>query len=136
MSLQNQCAQLDTANRAWQTFYDQQINSLKETFKNHVQLSDDPNFEQIIQSVVAQLGKYHRERECHCYCLSHEHLESNETDQLRKQLTELQETNNLLIDTNQNLTYRLNQTERPSSPFISQENLRQTRRTPIQDVRF
>lgn len=54
---------------------------------------------------------------------------------MKKRLNELQETNNLLIDTNQNLTYRLNQMERPSSPFISQDHLKQVRRTPIQDVR-
>ena len=50
-------------------------------------------------------------------------------------MNELQEANNLLMNNNQNLSHRLNQLERPSSPFTSQQNLKQVRRTPIQDVR-
>jgi hypothetical protein len=38
------------------------------------------------------------------------------------------------MNNNQNLTYRLNQFERPSSPFVSQENFKQIHRTPIQEV--
>ena len=63
-----------------------------------------------------------------------QNLDSNESVPLKQQISELQETNNLLMNTNQNLTYRLNQMERSSSPFVSQDNYKQARRTPIQDV--
>jgi FtsZ-binding cell division protein ZapB len=53
---------------------------------------------------------------------------------LKQQVNELQEANNLLMNNNQILTHRLNQLERPSSPFASQQNLKQVRRTPIQEV--
>ncbi len=59
-------------------------------------------------------------------------LITNENEQLKQQLNELQETNDLLMNNNQNLKYQL---ERPSSPFVSQENFKQIRRTPIQEVR-
>jgi regulator of replication initiation timing len=58
-------------------------------------------------------------------------LISNENEQLKQQFNELQETNDLLMNNNQNLKYQL---ERPSSPFVSQENFKQIRRTPTQEV--
>ncbi len=55
--LQNQYTQLDNANRAWQIFYDNQIDLLKTKFQDYIQLDDNPNFEQIIQLIVTKLGK-------------------------------------------------------------------------------
>ena len=63
-------------------------------------------------------------------------LLSNENEQLKQQLNEIEENNHLLMNNNQNLTNRLYQYERPSSPFVSQDNFKQIRRTPIQDVCF
>lgn len=57
--LQNQCAQLDNANRAWQQFYDNQLDFLREQLKDHIHFEEDSDFNQIIQNVVAQLKKPH-----------------------------------------------------------------------------
>jgi hypothetical protein len=54
--LQSQCTQLDNANRAWQTFYDNQIDLLKTKFQDYIQFDDNLNFEQIIELIVAELG--------------------------------------------------------------------------------
>ncbi len=55
--LQNQYAQLENANRAWQTFYDNQIDLLKNKFQDYIQFDDNPDFEQIIQLIATELGK-------------------------------------------------------------------------------
>ncbi len=54
--LQSQCTQLDSANRAWQTFYDNQIDLLKTKFREYIQFDDNLNFEQIIELIVTELG--------------------------------------------------------------------------------
>ena len=38
--LQGQCTQLESANQAWQTFYEDQIDLLKEKFQNHIQFDE------------------------------------------------------------------------------------------------
>lgn len=57
VDLQNQCTQLDTANRAWQIFYGNQINLLKDKFKDFIQFDDNLNFEDIIQLIASELEK-------------------------------------------------------------------------------
>ena len=47
---------LETANQAWQQFYDNQIDFLKEKLQNSIPLDDNLSFEQIIQLIVTQLG--------------------------------------------------------------------------------
>ncbi len=54
--LQSQCTQLDNANRAWQTFYDNQIDLLKTKFEDYIQFDDNISFEQIIELIVTELG--------------------------------------------------------------------------------
>ena len=54
--LQGQCTQLESANQAWQTFYEDQIDLLKEKFQNHIQFDENPDFEQIIQLIATALG--------------------------------------------------------------------------------
>ena len=57
--LQNQCAQLDDANRAWQQFYDNQLDFLREQLKDYIHFEADSTFNQIIQTIVVQLQKTH-----------------------------------------------------------------------------
>ncbi|CAF3904832.1 unnamed protein product, partial [Rotaria sp. Silwood1] len=52
MVLQNQCTELDAANRAWQLFFDNQINLLKDRLKDYIHFDNNENFDQIIQLIV------------------------------------------------------------------------------------
>ncbi|CAF1375878.1 unnamed protein product, partial [Rotaria sordida] len=52
--LQNQCTELDAANRAWQLFYDNQIDLLKDKLKDYINFNHNENFDQIIQLIVVQ----------------------------------------------------------------------------------
>ncbi len=55
--LQNQCTQFDNANRAWQQFYDNQLNFLKNQFKDYLDFDKDLNFDQIIRTIATELEK-------------------------------------------------------------------------------
>lgn len=52
--LQNQCTQLDNANKAWQIFYQNQIDLIKNQFKDYFNLNDIYDFNQIIQIILKQ----------------------------------------------------------------------------------
>ena len=54
--LQTQCTQLDTANQAWQQFYDNQLNFLRNQFKDYLDLEKDTNFDQIIRKIATELS--------------------------------------------------------------------------------
>ena len=61
VALQSHCTELDTANRAWELFYKDQINLLKDTLKDYVNFDDDSQgFDQIIQLVVEQFQEEER----------------------------------------------------------------------------
>ncbi|CAF2189339.1 unnamed protein product, partial [Rotaria magnacalcarata] len=53
-ALQNQCTQLDIANRAWQLFYDNQIALLKDKFNDYINIDNNQSFDQIIQLIATQ----------------------------------------------------------------------------------
>jgi len=58
--LQNQCTQLDQANRAWQLFYENQIDLIRNQFKDYLDFDKNLDFNQIIQIIVSEfheLGK-------------------------------------------------------------------------------
>jgi chromosome segregation ATPase len=67
-------------------------------------------------------------------------LLSNENEQFKQQYEELQQKNDVLINTNHDLTNRLNDLERQPSPFEFRDTSKQmfqkqtTRRTPIEEV--
>ncbi|CAF1419944.1 unnamed protein product, partial [Adineta steineri] len=52
--LKNQCTQLDIANRSWQLFYDNQIELLKNKFKNYFDFDQNNNFDQIIDIIAKE----------------------------------------------------------------------------------
>jgi len=55
--LQNQCTQLDNANRAWQQFYDNQMEMIKNQFKDYLDFDKNLNFDQIIQMIASEFQK-------------------------------------------------------------------------------
>ncbi|CAF1495089.1 unnamed protein product, partial [Rotaria sp. Silwood1] len=55
--LENQCIQLDNANRAWQQFYDNQIDLLKNKFKDHLDFHKNLDFDQILQIIATKLDE-------------------------------------------------------------------------------
>ncbi|CAF3466351.1 unnamed protein product [Rotaria sp. Silwood2] len=55
--LENQYTQLDNANRAWQQFYDNQIDLLKNKFKDYLDFDENLNFDQIIQIIATKLDE-------------------------------------------------------------------------------
>jgi len=52
--LQNQCTQLDIANRAWQLFYDNQMDLLTNKFKDYFNFDNNDNFDQIIEMIATE----------------------------------------------------------------------------------
>lgn len=50
--LQNQCTELDNANRAWQSFYDQQIEIVKNKLQEYISFTDNSTFDEMIQLIV------------------------------------------------------------------------------------
>ncbi|CAF4949422.1 unnamed protein product, partial [Rotaria sp. Silwood1] len=52
MVLQNQCTELDAANRAWQLFFDNQTNLLKDSLKDYIHFDNNENFDQISQLII------------------------------------------------------------------------------------
>ncbi|CAF1445601.1 unnamed protein product, partial [Rotaria sp. Silwood1] len=192
MVLQNQCTELDAANRAWQLFFDNQINLLKDRLKDYIHFDNNENFDQIIQLIVIkfqqqkqfnenisldttkddldllkkQINNYQDneqslneqilslEEECqkleqqlkeNQYSIdslkTNLQLTLNENEQLKQQYDELQQKNNILINMNHNLINQLNEYERQSSHFDSQDTSKQMiqkeiRHTPIQEVQI
>jgi hypothetical protein len=61
--LQNQCAQLDMANRAWQLFYDNQMELLRTKFQNSLLFDQNDNFEQIIETIAQKLDRQRQTEE-------------------------------------------------------------------------
>lgn len=55
--LENQCTQLYNANQAWQQFYANQIDLLRCKFGDYIDLENNLDFEQIIESLAAKLGQ-------------------------------------------------------------------------------
>ncbi|CAF3430630.1 unnamed protein product, partial [Rotaria sp. Silwood2] len=55
--LENQYTQLDNANRAWQQFYDNQIDLLKNKFKDYLVFDENLNFDQIIQIIATKFDE-------------------------------------------------------------------------------
>ena len=53
--LQSQFAQLDSANRAWQQFFDDQQFLLKKSFEKYLDLDENSSFEDILRRIVEQL---------------------------------------------------------------------------------
>lgn len=58
--LQSQCTQLDTANRAWQQFYDNQLNLIRDQLKDYVEFDPKSDFTQMIQTIASQLQTNHQ----------------------------------------------------------------------------
>lgn len=58
--MQSQCEQLDTANRAWQQFYDNQLNLIRDPLKDYVEFDPKSDFTQMIQTIAAQLQTNHQ----------------------------------------------------------------------------
>lgn len=52
--LQNQCTQLDIANRTWQLFYDNQMNLLKNKFKDYFEFDNNDTFDQMIDMIATE----------------------------------------------------------------------------------
>ncbi|CAF1066100.1 unnamed protein product [Adineta ricciae] len=50
--LQNQCTELDNANRAWQSFYDQQIEIVKNKLQEYISFTENSTFDEMIQLIV------------------------------------------------------------------------------------
>jgi hypothetical protein len=61
--LQNQCTQLDNANQAWQQFYANQMDLLKNKFKDYLDFGDDSNFDHIIQMIATELEQKYQLKE-------------------------------------------------------------------------
>ncbi|CAF1477950.1 unnamed protein product, partial [Rotaria sordida] len=55
--LENQYIQLDNANQAWQQFYDNQIDLLKNKFKDYFDFDKNLNFDQIIQIIATKFDE-------------------------------------------------------------------------------
>ena len=53
--LKTQCTELDNANRAWQQFYQNQIDLLKNQLKDYLDFDQNLNFDQIIQIIAVEL---------------------------------------------------------------------------------
>ncbi len=134
--------------------YDNQINLLKDKFQNYIQFDNNLNFEEIVELIHTQLNNLQENEQVlnqqihtlqnECQTLEQElkdsqyridllknnfELISNENEQLKQNFNELQDKNDLLMNNYQNLTNQ-------SSPFVYQDNLKQTRRAPIQEVRL
>ena len=58
--MQSQCEQLDTANQAWQQFYDNQLNLIRDQLKDHVEFDPKSDFTQMIQTIASQLETNHQ----------------------------------------------------------------------------
>ncbi len=52
--LQNQCTQLDNANRAWKQFYDNQMDLIKNKFQDYLDFDENLNFDQIFQIIATE----------------------------------------------------------------------------------
>ena len=48
---------MNTANQAWQQFFDNQLNFLRDQFKDYLDLDKDTNFDQIIRKIATELEK-------------------------------------------------------------------------------
>ncbi|CAF0953552.1 unnamed protein product [Adineta ricciae] len=62
-ALQNQCTQLDAANRAWQLFYDNQMDLLRNKFQDSFNFDQNENFEQIIEIIVEKLDQERQKKD-------------------------------------------------------------------------
>lgn len=54
--LTNQCAQLDEANRAWQSFHQTQLDNFTNAMQHHLPLDQPSSFEQAAQQILQQIG--------------------------------------------------------------------------------
>lgn len=52
--LKNQYTQLDNANRSWQQFYENQIDLIKNQFKDYIDFGQNLDFNQIIQTIATE----------------------------------------------------------------------------------
>ena len=55
--LTNQCAQLDQANQAWQTFQQTQLDNFKNALQSHFPIDQSASFEQAAQQIADQINK-------------------------------------------------------------------------------
>ncbi|CAF0830686.1 unnamed protein product [Adineta ricciae] len=62
-ALQNQCTQLDAANRAWQLFYDNQMDLLRNRFQDSFNFDQNENFEQIIEIIAEKLDQERQKKD-------------------------------------------------------------------------
>ena len=57
-SLTAQCAQLDEANRAWQSFQQTQADNFRSKLQEYVSINEDTSFDQIPELIIEQLQSY------------------------------------------------------------------------------
>ena len=92
MLLENQYTELDQANRSWQSFYDTQLNMMKNQFRTYLPSDEELTFEQMIQSIGAQLAEQQQHID------DNQLVESNreELELLKQQLADSQNHEQLL----------------------------------------
>ncbi|UJR33572.1 hypothetical protein I4U23_021010 [Adineta vaga] len=150
--LQNQCGELDSANRAWQLFYNQQIDVVKNKLKDYISFNDNSTFDEIIQIIVdefEQISQFTDNSQTESIVNNFDSLKkqlkdnqhfieslnnrlqnlTDENEHIKQQNEEYQRKNDLLISSTQSLTDR----ERSSSPS---DMSRQVRHTPISEAQI
>ncbi|CAF3671069.1 unnamed protein product [Adineta steineri] len=148
--LQNQCTQLDTANRAWQLFYSEQINVIKNKLKDYMNFDSDATFDQIIQLITEELQKQNRLNDSQeivslkneCQNLEQQLKENQYSiDSLKNNLQSLSNENEQLKQSYQELQQKndLHRQQQQPSPFesreISKQKLqKQMRHTPVSEA--
>ena len=90
--LQNQYMELDQTNRSWESFYDNQLEILKNEFRAYLPSDEDLTFEQVIQAIGAHLVEQQEHGNDHQLL----DLTKDELELLKQQLAESQNNEQLL----------------------------------------